>query len=148
MVSRLKTSPKISPIIYAVLIVVVLVGLFYFLKPKTGEKQIQPNQSTPSADQNQLPSPQDNSKSFDLVINNKKISKGSETIKVTQGDDVIINITSDEPEELHLHGYDVSVQFEKDQAVQLKFNANLSGRFPFELENSKVELGAVEVSPK
>jgi FtsP/CotA-like multicopper oxidase with cupredoxin domain len=139
---------KINPITYVILIVIVLVGLFYFLKPKTGEKRTQQTQSTPSTDQNQTPAPQDNTKSFDLVINSKKIAKGSETIKVTQGDDVVINITSDEPEELHLHGYDVSVQFEKDQAMQLKFNAKLSGRFPFELENSKIELGAVEVSPK
>lgn len=139
---------KINPIIYAILIVIVLVSLFYLIKPKTSQKQVQPNQSTSSANQNQTPAPQDNTKSFELVINNNKIVKGSEIIKVTQEDNVVISITSDEPEELHLHGYDVSAQFEKDTTAELKFNANLSGRFPFELENSKIELGAVEVTPK
>lgn len=139
---------KINPVIYAVLIIVVLAVLFYFIKPKTTVQPAQSTQSTSSANQNQTPTPQDNIKSFELIIKNKKIVNGQETIKVTQGDDVMIRITSDEPEELHLHGYDFSVELEKDTPVELKFNANLSGRFPFELENSKVDLGAIEVSPK
>jgi hypothetical protein len=139
---------KINPAVYAVLIVIILVGLFYFLKPKTSGKQTELLQATPPADQNKTPSPKENSKSFDLTIKDKKIVNGQDVFKVTQGDDVVINITSDKPEELHLHGYDLSQEFEKDQIAQLKFNANISGRFPFELEKSKVDLGAIEVSPK
>lgn len=85
---------------------------------------------------------------FDLVIKDKKIVSGPVTINVTQGDEVTINITSDEAEEFHIHAYDNSVELEPDIQSTLTFTANLSGRFPFELENSKTEIGALEVQPK
>lgn len=87
-------------------------------------------------------------RSFDLTIQGKKLVAGPDTLKVTAGDQVTINITSDEDGEFHLHGYDISVDLEASKAAQLKFNADKTGRFPFELEKSKVELGALEVNPK
>lgn len=87
-------------------------------------------------------------KTFDLVIKNKKIISGGETLQATQGDEVTINITSDEPEEFHVHAYDKSVELEADKQATLTFTANISGRFPFELEKSKTEVGALEVQPK
>ena len=89
-----------------------------------------------------------NVKSFDLVIKNKKLVSGSDTLKVIEGNQVTINITSDGDEELHLHGYDKSIDLEANKPAKLEFNANLTGRFPFELEKSKIELGALEVQPK
>lgn len=118
-------------LLYLIIGVVVLVGLFYLVKPK----------AVP-------PQPVSTVKTFDLVVKNKKLVSGPETLKVTQDDQVNINITNDEPEELHLHGYDKSVDLEASKSAQLKFSANLTGRFPYELEHSKTEIGALEVTPK
>lgn len=85
---------------------------------------------------------------FEIVIQNKKIVSGPTTIKVNQGEDITIKITSDEAEEFHVHAYDESVELELNKQAMLTFNAKLSGRFPFELEKSKTELGALEVQPK
>lgn len=85
---------------------------------------------------------------YELIIQDKKLISGSATIKVTQGDEVTIKITSDEAEEFHVHAYDNSVELEPGKQATLTFTANLSGRFPFELENSKTEIGALEVQPK
>lgn len=85
---------------------------------------------------------------FDLVIQNKKVVSGPTTIKVNQGDEVTIKITSDEAEEFHVHAYDNSVELEPGKQATLTFNAKLSGRFPFELENSKTEVGVLEVQPR
>jgi len=112
--------------------ILVLIGLFYLLNPKSTA----PAQSVTAA------------KIFDLVIKNKKLVSGPETLTVTEGDQVIINITDDENEELHLHGYDKSVDLEASKSAQLIFSANLTGRFPYELEKSKTEIGALEVQPK
>lgn len=87
-------------------------------------------------------------KTFNLVIQNKKIVSGGETLQATQGDEITINITSDEAEEFHVHAYDNSVELEPNKQATLTFTANLSGRFPFELENSKTEIGVLEVQPK
>jgi plastocyanin len=84
----------------------------------------------------------------ELIIQGKKLVSGPATIKVNQGDEVTIKITSDETEEFHVHAYDNSVELEPGKQATLTFKANLSGRFPFELENSKTEIGALEVQPK
>ncbi len=89
-----------------------------------------------------------NSNVFELEIKGKKLVSGLATIKVNQGDEVTIKITSDEIEEFHVHAYDNSVELEPGKQATLTFKANLSGRFPFELENSKTEVGALEVQPK
>jgi len=67
---------------------------------------------------------------------------------VNQGDEITIKITSDEAEEFHVHAYDNSVELEPNKQATLTFTTNLSGRFPFELEKSKTEIGALEVQPK
>lgn len=85
---------------------------------------------------------------FEIVIQNKKIVSGPATIKINQGDGITIKIISDEAEEFHVHAYDNSVELEPNKQATLTFNAKLSGRFPFELEKSKTELGTLEVQPK
>lgn len=61
---------------------------------------------------------------------------------------VRITITADEDEEFHVHGYDESVQLTAGEPAELTFMAGASGRFPIELEESKTELGALEVQPQ
>ncbi len=86
--------------------------------------------------------------SYTIVIKNKKLVEGPEIITVKEGEDVILKVTSDVADELHLHGYDKSIDLEKDKKGVLSFTANLTGRFVYELENSKVDIGAIEVQPK
>jgi hypothetical protein len=87
-------------------------------------------------------------KTFDLVVQNRKLVSGPSTLSVNQDDNVTINITVDEDEELHLHGYNLHVDLEKGKPGSLSFVASTSGRFPYELEHSSTEIGALEVQPK
>lgn len=138
---------KINPVIYIAVAIVFLVSLFFVFKPKMQESpnlQIQNLQQ-----QSPAPSPSLNtSKTFEIVIQNKKITSGKSTISVQEGDEVTLVVTSDEPEEFHLHAYDNSVNLETNTPSELKFTADKTGRFPFELEESQTELGAIEVLPK
>lgn len=93
-------------------------------------------------------SAQVSTKEINLTIEDKKITSGETTVKVNKGDHVVLHITADTGEELHLHGYDVSTELSPDTTVELSFTANITGRFPFELEESKTELGAIEVAPQ
>lgn len=117
--------------IFLAVAVLVLIGLLFLFQPKSN-----PKTATPAP------------RSFELVVQNKKIVSGLSEIKVNEGDQVILKITSDVGEEFHLHGYDKAVELEKGKTVELSFAANLTGSFPFELEQSKTDLGTVEVSPK
>jgi heme/copper-type cytochrome/quinol oxidase subunit 2 len=142
----MKNNSKKYNIILILSGIALLWGLFYVFMPK--EESL--NNAPEPATQQQTVSPTEvsNIKTFDLVINGKKITSGDSVLKVNLNDEVTINVTSDEAEELHIHGYDNSVELVPSQKAELKFTANISGRFPFELENSGTELGSIEVQPK
>ncbi len=124
-------------ILYLIATLLILTGLFFVLNPKSSRNiNLSPAPIVPVV------------KTFDLVVKNNKLAKGSDNLKVNQGENVVIRITADVDGELHLHGYDKSVNFKKDKQAQLSFTAKLSGRFPYELENTKTEIGALEVQPK
>ena len=140
---------KLKPAVYVLLAILVLAGLFFAFKPKDQAGNVQNQQLSnvsPAENTSQTPGPA--IKIFELVITEKKLPPGAETIKITEGDEVVIKITSDEPEEFHLHGYDKFADLEKAVPAELKFTAGLTGRFVFELENSSTDLGVIEVSPR
>lgn len=128
---------------YVVLGVAILLvlgaGIHYY---STKNEVAAPVQTTESPTQTPAPA-----KTFDLVVKNRKLISGEPTLTVKQGDTVAITITADESDELHLHGYDKSVEFEANNPATLTFTASQSGRFPFEMEGSKTDLGEVVVEP-
>ena len=69
-------------------------------------------------------------------------------ISVNEGDHVNLNITSDEPLEFHLHGYDLAKDLEAGQPAVLSFDATITGRFEIENEQTQQELGELLVQPR
>jgi hypothetical protein len=137
-----------SRILLITLTFAVLVTGFLILRPKP-ESTDQVTSTDPSPDVSQetvqeLPQ----ARTFELVIMNRQLTSGSPSIVVTQGDTVTINITSDEADEFHLHGYELKTQLTKDIPATLTFEATLSGNFQFELGNAHAELGSIEVQPR
>lgn len=135
---------KNTSLIYLIIAVLVLSGLFFVFKPKTTTTG---NQTTPTPTITATISPS-TTKTFDLKIEGRKIVSGSQSLTANQGDEVIFKITADEDEEFHLHGYDNSVELQKGVAAEIKLTANLTGRFIFELEKAKIDIGVLEVLPK
>jgi hypothetical protein len=136
---------KLKTPIFIISAIITLSALFFIFKPKT-PPQPTPHQNLSDESTGSAQAIQTNT--YELVVQNKKLTSGPALIKVYEGESVTIKITSDEQEEFHIHGYDNSVELEPDIQATLNFSANLSGRFPYELELSKTELGAIEVQPK
>ena len=65
-----------------------------------------------------------------VTIQNGKAD--SATLRVTQGEQVEIALSSDQPVELHLHGYDLTAQLEPGVPATISFVAKIAGRFPVE----------------
>lgn len=125
-----------STIKYGIIILVVavvVIGGGYYLHNSTASPAV--TAQTPAA------------KSFELVVKDRKVISGDTTFVVKKGDTVSITITANESDELHLHGYDLHVDFATDTPATLTFTADQSGRFSFEMEGSATELGEVEVQP-
>ena len=81
----------------------------------------------------------------DLAIRDGVMTPGE--ISVNEGEEVILGITSDEPLEFHLHGYDLEAEVEPGEPTELAFDATITGRFEIENEEAQEELGALLVQP-
>ncbi|HSX31710.1 MAG TPA: hypothetical protein VLF43_00470 [Candidatus Saccharimonadales bacterium] len=86
-------------------------------------------------------------KEFVLVVKNRKLVEGTDSPLVKKNDTVTIRIKVDEPEELHIHGYDLALNLEKNKQASITFVADKTGNFPYELEHSKTDLGSLQVQP-
>lgn len=73
--------------------------------------------------------------------------EGPAVIKLKRGDQVEIDFISDSADELHLHGYDITVVLIPNQVARLSFEAKYAGRFSYELHENDREIGAFEISP-
>ena len=87
-------------------------------------------------------------KVFELTVAQGRLVSGPAVLSVTVGDDVTIGVVADAAEELHLHGYDRKINLAAGVRAELQFTADRSGRFPFELEHAKKQIGVVEVHPR
>ena len=72
---------------------------------------------------------------------------GVEDIRAEKGETVRFTITADAPEEVHLHGYDISRPVGPGRPARFRFEADIEGIFEIELENSAVPVGNLRVSP-
>ena len=66
---------------------------------------------------------------------------------VNKGDQVVLVVTSDVADEIHLHGYDIMRDVEAGGTVRLPFTATIPGRFEAELESRGVQIADISVEP-
>ncbi len=65
-----------------------------------------------------------------------ELTVDSRRVEATVGDTIVIEVTSDEAEHVHVHGYDLIVDVQPDRPAQLSFVADSAGSFEVELEDS------------
>ena len=66
---------------------------------------------------------------------------------VNKADEVVLVVTSDVADEIHLHGYDISRDVTAGGTVRLPFTATIPGRFEAELESRSVQIADISVEP-
>jgi hypothetical protein len=65
-----------------------------------------------------------------------------------EGDTVTFRVRHDEPEEVHVHGYDIKKDLEPGETATMSFKADITGIFEIELENSAQQLAELRVDPE
>jgi FtsP/CotA-like multicopper oxidase with cupredoxin domain len=68
-------------------------------------------------------------------------------IVVTQGDTVRFRVRSDAPEEVHVHGYDLMTEVEPGKTASMEFQADITGIFEIEFEDSGKQIAELKVNP-
>jgi hypothetical protein len=83
---------------------------------------------------------------FDLRISGEVMEPSD--ITLTEGERVVLRISTDSPLEVHPHGYDSEREGEPNEPARLPFEADLTGRFEIEDHETEEELGTLVVEPR
>lgn len=139
-----KTS---SIFVAAGLVVLVVVGYLVF-KPKAEPVTNQTNQQ--GSNNPPIAEPPPPPPAFvEVVLDYKKdVPAEPKSFRIEEGQKVVIKTTADITDEVHLHGYNISVDIEPGVQAVLEFTADKTGRFSVELEKIKKDIGVIEVYPK
>ncbi|MEJ7567673.1 MAG: hypothetical protein WKF41_05335 [Gaiellaceae bacterium] len=66
---------------------------------------------------------------------------------VSRGRIVVLRVSADVADHVHLHGYDLMANVAPGAPARIRFVASVPGRFEIELEDSGVQIGELEVRP-
>lgn len=90
--------------------------------------------STPEETQDEPPLP---------VLEQGKVSK----IRVKQGDQVAFAVHVDQPDTVHVHGYDIEKDVQPGKDTKISFTADITGIFDIELHSTDEQIAQLRVDP-
>jgi plastocyanin len=67
-----------------------------------------------------------------IRIRGGEVVGGPAEIKAKNGDTIVIVVSADAPDDIHLHGYDIEKKAAPGQPARFRFKANLEGEFEIE----------------
>jgi len=68
-------------------------------------------------------------------------------LQFTEGETVRFRVRSETPEEIHVHGYDLTKDVRTGQTVTMSFKATITGIFEIEFEHSGEQIAELRVEP-
>jgi Cupredoxin-like domain len=86
-------------------------------------------------------------KTTEIVVSVKdgKASPKAHRVKVAEGSQVQILVSSDADDEVHVHGYDIEREVSAGQSVTIEFTANQTGVFEVETHETNLLLLQLQV---
>lgn len=85
---------------------------------------------------------------FAMRIADGRLASAPPGLQVLVGTEVTLRLQSDRPDQLHVHGYELSLALGAGVPGSLTFVADRSGRFELEMHEAQLALGALEVLPQ
>lgn len=82
---------------------------------------------------------------IDVKVQGGKASGNTGRVMVALGTPVVLSVSSDVADEIHVHGYDRMAPVPAGATASVTFTANKPGVFDVELENSKLQLLQLQV---
>ncbi|WP_435070780.1 hypothetical protein [Amycolatopsis thermoflava] len=81
-----------------------------------------------------------------FTVTGSKRTSGPDRVEVAAGRTVTIQVTTDAPDELHVHGYDRTADVVAGQPASVTFTADIPGVFEVELHHSGAALTELRVT--
>lgn len=126
-------------ILFVTVGIAILAMLFWLLRPAAPVPELR----TQDRDQAQTQQPQ---MFMFTVVDGKRVT-GPAVVEVPVNTKISLQVDADKPDELHVHGYDLSKQIAPGKIQSLNFLADRSGRFAVELHGAHTELTTLQVQP-
>jgi hypothetical protein len=82
-----------------------------------------------------------------IVVRNGAPVGGVEELEYSAGEQVRFRVSSNEADEVHVHGYDIEEEVPAGGAATLSFQADLEGIFEVELHHSEEQIAELRVNP-
>jgi heme/copper-type cytochrome/quinol oxidase subunit 2 len=114
-----------------------LLGLFIVMRPDPPAFNTTPESGSAADERSKV--------TFDLALREGLMTP--DEVEVEEGDHVTLRLTSEEPLEVHIHGYDLQRELAPGKPATLSFEADLTGRFEIEDHESEEVLGVLLVQP-
>ena len=83
----------------------------------------------------------------DVVVVGGEPQGGIVRESVDLDSEVVVTVTSDVADEVHVHGYDLMADVAPGSPATIQFTADAPGRFEIELEDTGVQIAELEVRP-
>ena len=135
--------------------IVVAVGLFVVLRPKDEPSASPPTTTAPTTETTptvttpvvpQPPQPPPAAR-VRVTIRNGLPVGGPARITVAKGRRVVLVVTSDVADEVHLHGYNLMRDVAPGHPVTIAFRATIVGTIEVELEGRGVQIATITTKP-
>jgi FtsP/CotA-like multicopper oxidase with cupredoxin domain len=143
----------------AVLIValVIAVGAFLVLRPSDEDDaddsppQTQATETTPAettAPEATTPEAQPKEPEVQLIrVRGGRPVGGVQTIEAKSGDTVRFRVQTETPQEVHLHGYDLTEDSTAERPAEFRFEADDTGIYELEIHGTHTQIGELKVEP-
>ena len=82
----------------------------------------------------------------EIRVSSGTVDGGVQRKKIALGATVVVRVTSDVADEIHVHGYDKKADVEANGTADVEFTADIPGVFEVELEQSSLKLVELEIS--
>lgn len=104
--------------------------------------------ASPGTEPNSAPAPsaEPTSTTIDVTYAGGKVSGVDGRVSVPVGEPVVLRVTSDVAEEVHVHGYDVKANVPAGGTAEIPLTASIPGTFEVELESTGKLLFQLRVS--
>jgi plastocyanin len=106
-----------------------------------------PNSSAPAASTTSAPSsaPEAEADPVVFTVAGGSRTEGPDTVEVGVGDRVLLEVTSDVADEVHVHGYDETVEVTPAAPARVEFVAEIPGSFEVEMHEQGLLLTQLRV---
>jgi hypothetical protein len=82
-----------------------------------------------------------------IVVRNGEPVGGVQELEYSAGDEIRFRVSSNQADEVHVHGYDVEKEIPAGGSAMLSFPADIEGIFEVELHGSEAQIAELRVNP-